>query len=183
MNEEKLAQIPRVDARQPFDNSRWNALANVLNGNRAADLSLVDEDGAPLVTSDPTAKTVGLGGSATADATGFRVDGAQRYGGAAIVTPAQLTANTNDYNPTGLGSARMLRLSTDAARNLTGIVAQSVTVLSICNVGAFNLVLVHDATSTAANRFLLPGNVNLTLPPNGGTQLIYDGTSLRWRTF
>lgn len=189
MNDEKLAQIPRVDVRKPFDGARWNALANVFNGHRAADLTLVDADGAPLIASDPTAKTVGIAGTTTADANGIQTGnveatGTQRHTGAGVVTPAQITANTNDYTPTGLASARVLRLSTNASRNLTGIVAQPTgTVLSLCNVGASDLVLVHESgASLAANRFVLPGSANLTLTANGAAQLIYDGTSARWRS-
>jgi hypothetical protein len=48
-------------------------------------------------------------------------------------------------------------------------------------VGAQNRVLKHDVTSTAANRFLLLGSVDLTLAPNDSAVLWYDTTSSRWR--
>jgi len=41
------------------------------------------------------------------------------------ISPAQITSNQNDYNPTGLATAGVLRLSSDAARNVTGIAAQA----------------------------------------------------------
>lgn len=104
----------------------------------------------------------------------------------AVLSPAQLTANTDNYAPTGIQSAAVLRLSTDASRNLTGIVptnsagnAFSGRRLTIINVGAQNLVLVNNATSTEANRFLM--NANLTLNANEAVELMYDAVSSRWR--
>lgn len=98
------------------------------------------------------------------------------------ISPAQLTANTDNWNPTGLATGDKIRVTTDASRNLTGIVAPSVNRLVILeNIGAFDLVLVHDATSTAANRFLCPDDVDLTLPPDSGVFLQYDVASARWR--
>jgi hypothetical protein len=97
-----------------------------------------------------------------------------------VISPAQLTANTDNYNPTGLATARTLRLSTDASRNLTGIVPPGPgAVRRILNVGAQDLVLINDATSTAANRFLLGANV--TLGADEGCDLWYDTASSRWR--
>lgn len=97
-------------------------------------------------------------------------------------SPAQIVANTDNYNPTGLGHNLTFRLSTDASRNLTGIVAQAGgTRMLLCNVGGFDIVLVHDATSTAANRFLCPGSANYNLNTNDSVFIGYDATSSRWR--
>ncbi len=38
------------------------------------------------------------------------------------ISPSQITADQNDYNPTGLANASVLRLSTNASHNLTGFV-------------------------------------------------------------
>lgn len=98
------------------------------------------------------------------------------------ISPAQLTVATDNYNPTGLSTAGILRLSTNAALNLTGIVAQpDGTRILLCNVGTNNLVLVHDLTSTAANRFFCPGSVNYTLNTNDSVYIWYDQASTRWR--
>lgn len=99
-----------------------------------------------------------------------------------VVTPAQLTANTDNWVVTGLSAARTIRASTDASRNLTGIANPTAgQVVRLCNVGAFSLVLVHDATSTAANRFLCPNNLNVTVRQNGWVEIWYDSVSSRWR--
>lgn len=96
------------------------------------------------------------------------------------ISPAQITANTDDYNPTGLSTASVLRLSTDASRNLTGIQGGADgRVLVLHNVGSFDLVLKDDTTSTAGNRFQL--NSDITIGPNQSTVIQYDSTSSRWR--
>lgn len=99
-----------------------------------------------------------------------------------VISPAQLTANTDNWSPTGLATASLIRLSTDASRNLTGIAAQAAgTELTLMNVGTQNCVLVHQATSTAANQFKLPGGTNITLGADAAVTLWYDGTTSRWR--
>lgn len=98
------------------------------------------------------------------------------------ITPSQITSNQNDYNPTSLSSAAILRLSTDASRNITGLQGGADgRIIVIYNVGSFNIVIKDDdgATSTAANRFALSGDV--TLAPDDGITLIYDSTATRWR--
>ena len=99
-----------------------------------------------------------------------------------FISPTQIAANTDNWEPTGLADTFAIRATTDASRNLTGIVAQHPgRVLYLTNVGAQDLVLIHDATSTAENRFLLPNSANLTLNPNDSITLWYDTTSSRWR--
>ena len=100
-------------------------------------------------------------------------------------SPAQLTANQDNYNPSGLYATTVLRLTSDASRDITGIVPTdnllAGQVLILFNVGGFNIVLKNDVTSTAANRFLFPADI--TLAPNEGIGLMYDATSSRWRCF
>ena len=98
------------------------------------------------------------------------------------ISPAQITSNQNDYNPTGLADAAVLRLSTDASRNITSIAGGADgRILIIHDVGSFNIVLKDDdgATGTVANRFALNGDV--TLGSDQGAILQYDSTSSRWR--
>jgi hypothetical protein len=98
------------------------------------------------------------------------------------ITPATLVANTDNWAPTGLSGASVIRVATDASRNLTGLTGGADgRTMELINVGANPLVLVHDATSTAANRFLCPTSANLTIGANSGVNLIYDATSSRWR--
>jgi hypothetical protein len=100
-----------------------------------------------------------------------------------IVTPAQITADQNDYNPTGLATANVLRISSDAARSITGIAAQGTgRFLFLFNVGAFAITLTdEDAASAAANRFAVPSAPIISA--DGSRAIWYDITSSRWRAF
>lgn len=97
------------------------------------------------------------------------------------ITPSQITANQNDYNPTGLSTASVLRLSSDASRDITGLAGGADgRVLLVFNVGSNNIVLKDEsASSTAANRFALNGDI--TLAADNSVILWYDATSSRWR--
>lgn len=99
-----------------------------------------------------------------------------------VVTPTQITSNQNDYSPTGLSTASVLRLSSDDERAITGIEAQPAgRRLMIRNVGLYALTF-HDesSSSTAANRFSFPYDRALTVAPGESMELMYDGTLSRW---
>lgn len=111
--------------------------------------------------------------------------------GAGHLAAPQLTANQNNYNPTGQGAVLVLRLTSDADRSVTGIVPTTSTMtttpegrfLFVYNVNssAATITLVNSsASSTAANRFQVGADIVLTA--NGpGTLLQYDDTAHRWR--
>ncbi|RJF74368.1 DUF2793 domain-containing protein [Rhodopseudomonas palustris] len=98
-----------------------------------------------------------------------------------VVAPPQIAANQNDYAPTGLASAAVLQLSSDAARSLSGLAGGSEgRVLVIVNVGSQPITLLDDsATSAAANRFALGAPVPVL--PRQAAVLRYDGTAMRWQ--
>lgn len=100
-----------------------------------------------------------------------------------IISPAQITANQNDYTPTGLLGAFIVRLSSDASRNITGMGRDGNAYIKIvANIGAQNIVFTNeDAASTANQRFALKGAVSYTLLPGAAVVVFYDGTSDRWR--
>jgi len=110
-----------------------------------------------------------------------RTDFESAIGFTGDISPAQIVANQNDFNPTGLADAVIVRLSTDASRNITGIQGGADgRMINILNVGSFNIVLTdEDVLSLAANRFAIPGN--LTILAEQGILLVYDSTSSRWR--
>ena len=99
------------------------------------------------------------------------------------ISPAQITADTNDYNPTGLSGASVVRVSSDAAWNITGLAGGGDgRLIYIINVGAFTLTLKSQSTSsTAANRFGFPTGTDMVLNTGNGIALWYDSTSSRWR--
>ena len=62
-------------------------------------------------------------------------------------SPAQISADQNDYNPGGSG---ILRLNTSASKNITGIVAgQDGQIIEIWNVGSNDVVLKHQNASSS----------------------------------
>lgn len=100
------------------------------------------------------------------------------------ISPAALTGSQQDnYAPSGIGTATRIRQdATTAATIITGITTGADgRVLILDNIGVVNLVLAHDVTSTAANRFLCPGSVNVAVVPNSSALLVYDATDSRWR--
>lgn len=115
-------------------------------------------------------------------------DGASLYpsgafGTTGVITPTTLAASQNDYTPTGISTAAVVRLSASVAVDITGLVSStSGRIIALCNVGSFNITLKDESvSSTAANRFAFTGDVVLT--PDSGIVLQYDNTSTRWRTF
>ena len=98
-----------------------------------------------------------------------------------VISPAQITADQNNYSPSGLATANVLRISSDAARNITGVIAgPGGTILMIVNVGLFGITLVNEGgASSAGNRFAIGSD--LTITAGRGTHIWYDAASSRWR--
>lgn len=97
-----------------------------------------------------------------------------------VVSPSQITANQNDYNPTGIAAASVLQLSSDASRSISGIAGGAEgRVLTVLNVGSQPINLLDEnAASLAANRLTLGSD--LALAAKQAAILRYDGTALRW---
>lgn len=114
---------------------------------------------------------------------GANVDVAGTFALSGDISPAQITADQNDYNPTGLSGASVIRITTDSTlRTITGLAggADGRVVCIDYISGSGGLKLADDsASSTAANRFDLAADVTLTAPCIA--VLKYDATSSRWR--
>jgi hypothetical protein len=97
------------------------------------------------------------------------------------LAPPQITADQDNYNPTGLSGASVLRLSSDASRGLTGLAGGSDgRVVAIVNAGSNDVALRDaNAASSAANRFAF--GVDVTLTSKQSVVLWYDATDSRWR--
>lgn len=101
------------------------------------------------------------------------------------ITPDALTANTHNYEPDGLESAPVLRLSTDGGDyNLTGLAGGAdgrlMFLHNVNEVGTGTITIkAQSASSTAMNRFASPAD--LPLLPEETVLLIYDTTQSRWR--
>lgn len=97
------------------------------------------------------------------------------------LTPSQITASQNNYTPTGLSTASVLRLDADAARDITGLAGGSDgRILILHNIGAHTITLKDESgSSTAGNRFALVAD--FALLADACCILQYDSTSQRWR--
>lgn len=96
------------------------------------------------------------------------------------ISPAQITANQNDYNPTGLSTALVLRLTSDALREITGLAGGADgRLMIVANRGSNSIDLnAEDALSSAENRF--DSGDNIGLQADQGAILWYDSTDSRW---
>lgn len=101
-----------------------------------------------------------------------------------ILTPAQLTADQNDYAPTGHATTSIFRLDANATRQITGLAGGADgRKIEIHNISTSQTILLVDqsASSTAGNRFITTDSGWVTLYPGGMAYLTYDGTASRWR--
>jgi hypothetical protein len=105
-----------------------------------------------------------------------------------VISPTAISADQNNYNPTGWSTANVVRLITNntTARAITGAQAGTAgEVKVLLNIGVdtvnANITLnLENASSTAANRWAsIPGTTLVTLQT--GCIVWYDGTSSRWR--
>jgi hypothetical protein len=103
-----------------------------------------------------------------------------------IISPTQLTVNTNDYAPTNGFTAAIWRISSSGAINITGVLAptsaSSGYQLVIVNVGSQNITFTNnDGSSQAANRILMKGGGNVVLGANNMITIFYDSVTAVWR--
>lgn len=101
----------------------------------------------------------------------------------ATLTPAALTVNTNNYSPTGLSTAAVMRIASTGAVDLTGLIASSRSrTLLLANIGAFTITLTHaDVSSSLVNQFRCPGAASFSLTTAKACWLWYDLTSAIWQ--
>jgi hypothetical protein len=136
------------------------------------------EAGTPLEAEypyDQTLKALRVGDGATQG--GFLQ---KRWGYAYPLSPAQITADQNNYNPSDLAIAETLFLTSDAKRSISGLAGGGAgRRLTLVNRGAFDITLLNSSTaSLASNRFVLEGDV--VLRPNGAVDLQYSAADARW---
>jgi len=100
-----------------------------------------------------------------------------------VESPAEITENQNNYEP-GAGKD-IFRLTANAARNITGIVARNDgDAILLINVDSTDAITLKHASgdSTDVNRILVPWEGDYVLSAKGGAALlVYDGTTDRWR--
>jgi hypothetical protein len=135
-------------------------------------------------TSGSTAVTLEAGTNITLSETGNTITIAAAGGGGgspSVITPSTITAQQDNYSPTGWADATFVRLSGDIDMDaITGFSAEtSGEVKTLGNVGDYTIFISPENTSsTAANRISYPEDI--LLEPGESMQIIYDGTLTRW---
>jgi len=102
-----------------------------------------------------------------------------------VITPTALSGDVDNYNPNGGDTAFLWRLGDGgAARIITGIAAPSVggAMHWIHSIGTSTITFAHNsASSTAANRFLLPNNSNMVISASDSILILYDSVDSLWK--
>jgi hypothetical protein len=99
------------------------------------------------------------------------------------ISPSSLGSSQNNFNPTGLASAAVLRLTASTAINITGLAGGAdgriITIMNVSS-GANTITLKNNSgSSSAGNKFCLTGD--LAVAQNAVVLLMYDSTSTCWR--
>jgi hypothetical protein len=101
-------------------------------------------------------------------------------GDVVLSSVVNLMQNQNNYS---LPSGGIVRLSSTQARNISGFIGKNGDVISIFNVGSYDIFLLHESSdSIASNRITSATGADLVIFPNDNITLIYDGLASRWRT-
>ena len=142
------------------------ALTGNVTGNVSGTAATVTTAAQPAITSLGTLTALNVAGQT-------RVTG--------TITPTQLVGNTDDWGPTGLATANVIRMDVSMAIDLTGIVAQpDGTIIVLYNLTTFAVTLKHNQTSSAVNRFFTPNAQDFPISQKASAWIRYDGTDQRW---
>jgi len=136
----------------------------------------------PTGVTGPTGLT---GETGVTGATGVGVTGATGATGPAASdnSLATLSTFTENQNNLSLGTEGIVRVSSTAARNITGFAATtSGDARLLLNVGTFDITLKHaDSGSVEANRIIAPNAVDYVIVPGDSVAVFYDASDARWR--
>jgi hypothetical protein len=180
-----------VWTRDPVVDPAANAVASVQvypgnpNGNLAGNQGAVGGSGASLawdITTNLLYVCTTTGTAATAVWTQVAASLAGAVSMIGVLSPTSLAANQNDYNPTGLATAAIIRQDASADVRITGLAGGSTgRLMTIENIAATSKITISasDTGSAAANRFLIDGD--MAVLPGQSAQFWYDAVSSRWR--
>lgn len=118
----------------------------------------------------------------------YYLTGATNYftsGGApsVIISPTSLSANQNNYAPTGFDTSTIVRLTSSTGVIISGFTSTvSVLQKKLINVGTNAITLSHqDAGSSTTNRTIVPGGSSITMLADDSIDIFYDSVTTRWR--
>ena len=101
-----------------------------------------------------------------------------------VLQPPQITANQNDYTPTGWSTADIIILDISAAVNITGFGAvtgyKTKTLVNTHIISAIKIKN-NDSNSIAANRVLCPDNKDYDLKKTASINMVYLDVLARWQ--
>jgi len=101
------------------------------------------------------------------------------------ISPAVLTGDVDDWNPTGLAGASAIRVNGNNVSDIYGLAGGfDGRVITIINVDpTYSIDILSEQTSSlAANRFLFAGQADtIELEPDESITVRYDGTAQRWK--
>lgn len=94
------------------------------------------------------------------------------------IAPSQITSDQNNYDPAGLSSASRVYLTSDAARDITGIAGQSDgRLLWLVNSGSFAITLKNvSGSSSSGNQIAGANGADVILRPTNGNVLLHYST-------
>ncbi len=108
--------------------------------------------------------------------------------GSGIISPTTLGgAGTDNWTPTGIQTASVIRATPGGAINLSGIIAPVPPrgkLMILTNLDVTNAItLKHLSTSVAANQFSCPNGADASLRALSTVFLWYDVTAAKWLVF
>lgn len=148
--------------------SRWRPMSAMWNYGEVGDIGVM------------TLSSAAAAGTSTEVA---RADHVHQISGIYTVLEPSISANQNDWTPTGLAPGVIIRPNLNgASRTITGILAQANgSVIYLKAGGANTIILSHEsASSLVANRISCPGAVNYTITDRAGVALWYTTTGAHW---
>lgn len=189
-----LADVQTVTGAKTFNDTRLllRNVANTFNGSftntNTADRIYTLPDRAFTLDNITTSTTTNITGLIRGNGTAVSAATANTdyIVGGTTISPAQITSDQNNYNPSGFDDADVIRISGDnGIRAITSLAAPTTAAKpmsrTIINTGGFPIYFPAEHPSgTAANRFT--GTEDFMLHPYKSTNVIYDETSTRWRT-
>lgn len=135
----------------------------------------------PLLNANATfSENLTVSGSGTALTANTLLNAAEDVRISGDISPSQITSSQNNYNPTGLADATVLRLTSDATRSVTGLAGGADgRIIIIANRGSNSIDLTaSDASSDADKQFDVGASLGLETDHAG--IFWYDSTDSKW---
>ena len=130
------------------------------------------------LTWDSTNREIDVDQTAT-----FAWTGAHAFGGQLRMSTEHNTTLSAQADDLAIGNASSVNILLTGDQNISGMVSGSSPgrVVFLTNRDPSNtLTVLNNLTSTAANRFLCPNDVNYAIPPRSGAVCVWNASTARW---